>query len=190
MVNQFSTAVGAQAAVTIGVLVLIGWAAREDLIKNRIPNAITAAGAVAGVVLAYIAAGKSGLTDALGGALVGLAIFLPFYLLRGMGAGDVKLMAAAGAFVGTGGAFWAAALALIAGGTLALAIIARRLFARQRAWQASATTDASRSLKLATQVSIARKERCPYAVPIGVGVLGALWMDGSVTQLYAMLGLL
>lgn len=189
MVNQFSTAAGAQIAVTLGALVLVGWAAREDLIRNRIPNALTAAGAVSGAVLAYIAAGKSGLTDALGGALVGLIIFLPFYLLRGMGAGDVKLMAAAGAFVGTGGAFWAAAWALLAGGALAFVIIAWRFFAQQRTWQWASTADASRSVRLARMFSIARKERFPYAVPIGVGVLAALWMDGSVSHLYVTLGL-
>lgn len=107
-----------------------------------------------------------------------------------MGAGDVKLMAAAGAFVGTGGAFWAAALALLAGGTLAVAIIAWRLLAPQRIWQGSTVADGSGSAQFARKVSIARKERFPYAVPIGVGVLGALWMDGSLTQLYSTLGLL
>jgi len=174
----------------MAVLVLIALAIREDLIRNRIPNVLTAAGAATGVALAYVAGGRTGLADAFGGVVVGLLVLLPFYLLRGMGAGDVKFMAAAGAFVGTVGAFWAAALALLAGGALALAVVACRLVAPERGWQELTKADAGGSTQLAWKVSIARKERFPYAVPIGVGVLGALWMDGSLSQLYATLGLL
>jgi prepilin peptidase CpaA len=57
------------------------------------------------------------------GALTGLLSFLPFYILRGMAAGDVKLMAAVGAFVGPALAFHIALNTFLVGGCLALIII-------------------------------------------------------------------
>jgi len=109
------------------VLVVFALAVREDLLKHRIPNSLNLAGLVLGVGLAFLLDGVGGALAATGGALVGAAALLPFYLLRGMGAGDVKLMAAAGAFLGPLHALLAAAMALMAGAVLAVFIIAWRL---------------------------------------------------------------
>lgn len=190
VLTGISTSAAVQSVMTLAGLVLVALAIREDLIRNRIPNALTAAGAVTGLALAYLADGKMGFAQGLGGILVGLAVLLPFYLLRGMGAGDVKLMAAAGAFVGVEGVLWAAALALLAGGVFAVAIVVSRVIAPHRGWHGSTSGETGASAPLAWQVLIARKERFPYALPIGVGVLGSLWMDGSLNQLYTTLGLL
>jgi len=56
----------------------------------------------------------------MGGAVVGLILFLPLYLGGGMGAGDVKLMAGVGSFFNPMNALLAACLTLIAGGVLAI----------------------------------------------------------------------
>jgi prepilin peptidase CpaA len=53
-------------------------------------------------------------------------MFLPFYLLRGMAAGDVKLMAVIGAFTGPGDAFRIAVLSWCAGGVMALLLVLSR----------------------------------------------------------------
>jgi prepilin peptidase CpaA len=58
-----------------------------------------------------------------GGTALGFALFLPFYLLRGMAAGDVKLMAVVGAFAGPEKAFSIAVLAWCAGGVMALLVV-------------------------------------------------------------------
>ncbi|TFW31664.1 prepilin peptidase, partial [Massilia horti] len=57
------------------------------------------------------------------GALAGLLMFLPLYALGGTAAGDVKLMATVGAFVGAAGAFEISVLSWCAGGVMGLAIV-------------------------------------------------------------------
>lgn len=106
------------------LLLMVTAAAIKDLESRRIPNRLLAAGAVGALVL-HLASPQpiAGLLAWLGGAATGLLIFLPFYLVRGMAAGDVKMMAAVGAFAGPGDALRIAILAWCAGGVMALAII-------------------------------------------------------------------
>jgi prepilin peptidase CpaA len=59
-----------------------------------------------------------------------LLMFLPMYLLGGMAAGDVKLMAMVGAFLGPARAFECSLATYVCGGVLALAIILFRGRAR------------------------------------------------------------
>jgi prepilin peptidase CpaA len=99
-------------------------AACNDLVSRRIPNRlllVCGAGAIA-LRLGGPAPAAS-LLQALEGAATGLLVFLPLYLLRGMAAGDVKLMATTGLFLSPGGVFWLAALTMCAGGVMALAMI-------------------------------------------------------------------
>ncbi|MGZ3183280.1 MAG: A24 family peptidase [Telluria sp.] len=100
---------------------LLGCALR-DLFERRIPNPYLAAGFACAALLQLAAHGLPGLLDGLGGALVGLGLLLPLYLVRGMGAGDVKLMAAAGAFLGPALALRACLASVFAGGAAALVL--------------------------------------------------------------------
>ena len=109
------------------LLSVLAWAAREDLLRHRIPNELNLAAMLAAIGLAYSSGGTHGVASSVAGAAVGCAAFAPFYLLRGMGAGDVKLMAAAGAFLGPADALAAAALAIVMGGALAVAVVMLRL---------------------------------------------------------------
>jgi prepilin peptidase CpaA len=81
------------------VALIAGW---TDLRSRRIPNWLTVPGFLAGVALNSAFNGWSGLKDSLLGALLGLALLLPFVLLRSLGAGDWKLAGALGAFAGPG----------------------------------------------------------------------------------------
>jgi len=74
-----------------------GW---TDLRSRRIPNWLTLPGLLIGVAANTILSGWSGLKGSLLGAAVGLALLLPFVLLRSLGAGDWKLAGALGAFAG------------------------------------------------------------------------------------------
>lgn len=84
-------------ALTLTLMFSAGWL---DLRSRRIPNWLTVSGLLAGVSVHAWIAGWRGILLALGGAGLALAILLPLVLLRALGAGDWKLMGAAGAFVG------------------------------------------------------------------------------------------
>lgn len=109
----------AQFAVLMPALAL---AAALDWRSRRVPNLLIAPLASAGVIAQGLDLGLRGLTLALGGALLGAACTLPFYLLRGMAAGDVKLMAAVGAWFAPAAAPWVIAFTFLVGGGLGIAM--------------------------------------------------------------------
>lgn len=95
----------------------------SDLRRHRIPNPVSLGGAALALAIAGVTTGLHGLLLALAGLAVGLVAFLPAYVKGGMAAGDVKLMAAVGAFLGPAGALDAVALSLVAGGVLGVGIL-------------------------------------------------------------------
>ena len=109
------------------LLLMVSIAAVNDLATRRIPNRLLLAG-LAGALLLNALSAEPGaaLLSALGGMLLGLAIFLPFYLVRGMAAGDVKMMAVVGFFTGPTEAFQIAIFTWCAGGVMALLLILLR----------------------------------------------------------------
>src|SRR5687768_3766674 len=83
-------------------------AAVSDLKTRRIPNVLTFGSAVIALAAHTYVDGGSGLGWSIAGWLVGLIFFLPMFTLGGMGAGDVKLLAALGAWLGPGPVVWVA----------------------------------------------------------------------------------
>jgi prepilin peptidase CpaA len=81
----------------LGVTLLAGWV---DFRTRRIPNWLTVPALLLGIGVRILAAGWPGAKASLEGAGLALLILLPFVLLRGLGAGDWKLMGAVGAFLG------------------------------------------------------------------------------------------
>ena len=73
--------------VLFTVLVL---GAVSDLRRAKIPNWLTYSAMVGGLLLHTAQSGISGLSQSAGGLVLGIALLLAFYLLGGMGAGDVK----------------------------------------------------------------------------------------------------
>ena len=106
------------------LLLLVTAAAIKDLESRRIPNSLLLAG-VLGALLLHLLSPQpiTALLSSLGGCATGLALLLPFYLLRGMAAGDVKMMAAVGVFTGAGDALRIAILAWCAGGVMVLVVL-------------------------------------------------------------------
>jgi prepilin peptidase CpaA len=100
---------------------LMAGAVATDLSERRILNPLIVVGLFLGVALSTMAAGLQGTIHSLAGAATGLALLLPFFCLRQVGAGDVKLLAVVGSFVGLPGVFWVALCTAIAGGVLAIA---------------------------------------------------------------------
>jgi len=94
-------------------------ASSDDLRRRQISNSITVSGLAAGLVYGTAAGGLVGLGRSAGGAVLGFALFLIFYCLGGMGAGDLKLAAAFGALLGPAGISLAALLAAPIGAMIA-----------------------------------------------------------------------
>lgn len=97
-----------------------GW---TDLRSRRIPNWLTVPGLLIGVAANTVLSGWSGLKAALLGALVGLALLLPFVLLRSLGAGDWKLAGALGAFTGPGALVDLLLGSVLVAGVMAVALV-------------------------------------------------------------------
>ncbi|WP_066017416.1 A24 family peptidase [Endozoicomonas atrinae] len=92
-----------------------------DLRYRRLPNWLTFSLFITGLMINSWLSGFSGLLDALGGGFLCLAMLLPFYLMKkGMGAGDVKMVAAIGAVLGVKDGALCTAAILIAGAVLGL----------------------------------------------------------------------
>ncbi len=114
------------------LVVLLSLAAREDIRSHRIPNKLVLVGVVLGLGLNGLlpsglgfnseVPGGIGWVAAAKGLALGIAVLLPMYLLRAMGAGDVKLMGMVGAFLGAGDLIGALIATLIAGGVMALVV--------------------------------------------------------------------
>ena len=105
------------------LLVYVAMVAFIDIQTQRIPNALSATAAVLGLSLQAWINGTPGVLGALGGAAVGLGMFLPFYALRAFGAGDVKAMATVGIFLGAPATLLAVAFTLVSGAILGLMVL-------------------------------------------------------------------
>lgn len=148
-------------AAFIGVAAIV-----EDLRHRRIPNWISSLAFIAGVGLQSFLHGWRGTGSALLGTITGFSVFLIFYLLGGMGGGDVKLMAGFGALLGVRKLLEAAVWTAACGGILALCLIAasaiRALWMRSRAHRNPAYSFQSGAPT--------RTEYMPYAPAIAAGV--------------------
>jgi prepilin peptidase CpaA len=150
-----------------------------DWRTHRIPNVLCAVAAMFGVGLQIGLHGEAGLFSALGGAAVGFAMFLPFYVLRAFGAGDVKAMATVGTFLG----FPATVLAV--GSTLIVGALLGALVLLLRPAHAGATLHRLLGLLVspATAMRNARADRSasssdrfPYGIAIACGTAVALFV--------------
>jgi prepilin peptidase CpaA len=171
--------------LTAIVLGASAWAVREDLLAHRIPNGLTGPLLAIGIALQCAADGWSGLGQACLGALVGLAMLMPFYVLRAMGAGDVKLLAALGAALGPHWAFVAGVITLTAGGILAIAYVF--LCAARAALQPAAAPWSTRLMYARICAQQLRRERFPYALAIAVGAIWAVTLRGDLRAVYDFL---
>ena len=159
---------------------IAGIACWFDLRTRRIPNALTFPAAALGLVVATMAHGGTGIVTSLAGLLVGLLLFFPLFALKGLGAGDVKLMAALGAWLGTPAIFGVAFYTVLAGGLLALVLIVKHRYGGQAVrnlwlllthWRIFGIRPLD-SLTLQTSAG----PKLPYALPIAAGLALTCWL--------------
>lgn len=171
---------------------LLATAAWSDFRRHRIPNSIVLSGVVAGILLNSLLAhgfgftsryapGAGGFIFAIGGLGLGLACLLPFYLLRAMGAGDVKLMAMVGAFLGPSDLLGAVVFTFLAGGAMALVVATRShawglLGQNLRVMLLGGLINVSMGKTPTVDMPVQSAGKLPYAVAIAVGTLSwVLW---------------
>jgi prepilin peptidase CpaA len=153
-----------------------GW----DLRTRRIPNALTFGAAAAGVAFQIAVGGWAGFGHSVTGWVVGLALFIVPFALGGLGGGDVKLLAALGAWLGPVETFWVFLYTGVAGGILALIVAIYRGYLRQalaNIWLLLSHWKVV-GVKPLTEVTLegSRGPRLAYAVPILAGTVLALWL--------------
>jgi prepilin peptidase CpaA len=104
----------------LGAAIFASIGAFSDVRARRIPNWLNYSGLLLGLLAGTAFGGWRGLFQGVASALIGGGVFFLFYLVRGMGAGDVKLMAAVGAWLGIRQTLAVMMAAAIAGGILAI----------------------------------------------------------------------
>ena len=168
------------AMIPISVLLIAGVACVWDLRTRRIPNVLTF-GAAAGAVLFHLATrGVDGGVASVSGWIVGVAFLLAPYVLGSMGAGDVKLLGALGAWLGPGDTVWLALYTGIAGGVIALVVAARHGYLRQAYrniwllllyWRVA-------GIKPMSELTLDKGSgpRLAYATSILAGTVATLWL--------------
>ncbi len=106
------------------VSAILIFAAYIDGKQLKVPNWITFPMVLSGLLYHSVAAGWTGAGDSLSGITWGLLCLLPLYAVGGMGAGDVKLMAGIGAWLGATTTCWAFAVTVVVGALMAVVMIA------------------------------------------------------------------
>ena len=167
-------------------LLIAAWC---DVRTRRIPNWLVFSGMLVGLTLNILLPSGFGFASALPGGLgwqgsliglaAGLFLMLPFYLMRAMGAGDVKLMAMVGAFLGLKLVLGAIVFTFVAGGLMAIAVAVRsravgEVLRNVRMLLYMGTVKLHLGQAPNTQDAPVSGIRMPYGVAIAVGTLAYL----------------
>ncbi len=161
--------------------VAIGAAASGlDLRSRRIPNVLTYGALAAGLAFQLATRGLEGGGVSLLGAGAGMALYFPLFALGGMGAGDVKLLAALGAWLGPVDVAWTALYGAVAGGVMAVGVALARGYLRTAFANVWTILGFWRfvGIKPVDGITLASSggPRLPYALPITAGLLMTLWL--------------
>jgi len=169
------------APVVAGSVVLVGLltaACVSDLRTRLIPNRIVLITIAAGAVFAMVTnPGINGLSHAATGLLTGFLVWFPFYLLRMLGAGDVKLFAASATFLGARGAIEGSLYTALFGGALALVYM---VLSSGWTWTFIRLGHGVQHPAMLRNAPAAAGRRMPYALAISAGVLLAFWWPGHL----------
>ena len=184
--NYFSTSfsenwpVWLLSAVLIFAAVIDGW-------KLKVPNWITYPLIFGGWIYSSAYFGWEGFGWSLVGTLVGLGLLLPAYAIGGMGAGDVKLLAGVGAWVGGTATLYAFCVSAIIGGIIAVAMVLwRRDWQHHSAqfWTITGEILEIRDPNTLSNIAAQRKSKMlllPYGIPIAIGTISYFLWSGIVS---------
>lgn len=163
------------------VILVAGMASAADIRTARIPNLLTFGAAAAALVYLFASNGWSGLAAACEGWAVGVLLFSPFFALGGLGAGDVKLLGAMGAWLGPRETVWVALYASMAGGVMALIVALATGYLGRAVTNLRMLVTYWQVVGIRPLPELTLKSGCaprlPYAVPIAAGLLVMLWLQ-------------
>jgi prepilin peptidase CpaA len=158
--------------VSLGAAVTVVIALWFDLRLGKIPNTLTVASMIGGLVVTGL--WGDGLVSALAGAGAGFAVFLIPFMAGGMGGGDIKLFTALGAWLGWYGILMTALFSAIAGGGVALAVLIRN----KGEW--NGLSQIVLALRTRDLGWLRSSERFPYSLPAAFGLAAFIWFRSSL----------
>ena len=164
----------------IFVAALLTLASISDLRTRRIPNALTLPAIAAALLFHVVTGGFTAAGWSLAGCLLGALLFFPMFALRGMGAGDVKLLAAVGAWLGPGQAAMVALAASLVGGGIAILVALSTGYLRtavRNVWFLLVHWHVM-GVQPLDEVTLegTKGPRLAYAIPIAIGTGVTLWL--------------
>jgi prepilin peptidase CpaA len=161
-------------------------AAVIDGYKLKVPNWLTFSLILSGWVVSTISYGWQGLGWSLAGTAVGLALLLPAYAIGGMGAGDVKLLAGVGAWVGATITLYAFCVSAIVGGLIAIVMVLYRRAWSHHYYQFLTIWHEMATIRDPEQLSAIAAERkssmllLPYGIPLAIGTIAYFAFTGML----------
>jgi len=168
------------------VSVVLVLAAVIDGTKLKVPNWLTFPMVISGWIYGGVVGGLAGFGLSLLGTAIGLGLLLPAYAVGGMGAGDVKLLAGVGAWVGATVTFYAFCVSAVVGGVIALVMILVRRRWKHHRDQFTAIVTEILTIRDPNKLSAMAAERkasmmlLPYGIPIAIGTIGYFFWAGML----------
>jgi prepilin peptidase CpaA len=149
-----------------------------DLRSSKIPNWLTIPAMSASLLGHALVNGLPGMLFSLKGLGLGLALFFVLYVMGGMGAGDVKLLAAVGSFIGAERVLSAGLVAMLLGGLYAIAMMISYYGIRTSLKQAATILKSCVLMPGSFSFTPAKAQpQLRYALVIGLGTLTSQWME-------------
>ena len=168
------------------VSALLIWAAWIDGRQLRVPNWMTFPMVFAGLAYNVWDGGWEGLGFSTLGIVVGLATLLPLYAVDGMGAGDVKLMAGIGAWLGAAITWYAFCVSTVVGAVMAIIMVLWKRSWNKHYMNFLIILNEWMTIRDPNELSRIAKERkptmflLPYGIPICVGSIGYFLFAGMI----------
>ena len=159
--------------VIVATLSFIALCCVSDVRTRRIPNALTGAGLLAGLILNGSLYGGPGIAASTIGFVVPIALLLAPFALGGIGGGDVKMMGAVGALLGPRLVLAAMVLGMLSGGAVMVAHLATRGRLREKMAMVGGMTAAAVVTRSIAPLRVSAEHpdaiTLPYSVPLAIG---------------------
>ncbi|MGE6487440.1 A24 family peptidase [Paenisporosarcina sp. NPDC076898] len=163
----------------VAIILILIISVITDVRHRKIFNLVTLPAILLAFIYHSFVSGLEGFLYSGEGFLVGLGLLIIPFLLGGIGAGDVKLLAAVGAWKGTTFIFYTGIYAGLLGGLIAIVLLLKRrelgYTIKQMLFSAVVLKSTNGALLIKNEMP--RALSLPYAVPIALGVLSTFLME-------------